>query len=402
LLAEFENRNTARQRAIEGMTEDVVESTRLRRIAEDAQRKSEGLLIQATCERRRLEGENFALMEQIKHLSEELCASRAQMEELLHSAQQEQRAAWDERERKYKHIIREMKEHIRKQENVVPVNLYRTAVVEAKQHAKESKNHEELAASLKFKVVELEKVIQAHKFAENEAAQRNNTFERKNQSPSMPKRNHVTFVVEKHQPSLSLAAEADHTVASLSHGAVSSVLAVPIKSPVMRPASVAPTMKPSPTSMNDTVECFITAARAKSPMMKTGSVARTTTPSLENGNSTSKGGLSLNPTTPSNHAPPRTPNLLHKRRTTPPAAGSKTPSRLEFACSPVVHGVNDHFRIRVSMVRAAGGRMGMQKKLREMRSPIPYKQLSKDLGLEKYQKKLEQMHIRPRPLQEKN
>lgn len=380
------------------MTEDVIESARLRQNAEDAQRKCEGLLIDATRGRRLLERENLALMEEIKHLTEKLSATRAQMEELLHSAQLEQRAAWEERERKYKHIISDMKEHIRKQENVVPVSLYRTAVAEAKQHAVVSKNHKDMAASWKNKVVELQQVIRARNFAEIGAAQIWDTAEMNCSPPSLlrSKRNHVTFAVDEYRPNLPLPIEASH--ASSSHGAVSATPAVANRSPVEPPASQSLTMKPFTAKMNGTAASSMTATPVKTPRMKPTGSSATTTRAFENGKIPTQMALSLNLTTPFSNAS-RTPVVLPLRHTTP--AGSKTPSRLEFTCSPVLEGGLDRSRIRASMVRAAGGRMGMQKKLREMRSPLP-KQLSSEVGLEKYQKKLEQMQIRPRPLKEKN
>jgi hypothetical protein len=371
LLAEFDHRNAARQRVLDSMTEALAESHRQRRIAVDAKGKSEGLLINATHRRRHLERENLALMEQIKYLSEELITSRAQMEELLQSAQLEQHAAWEERERKYKLIIREMKEHIRKKENVVPVSLYRTAVAEAKQHAGESKIHKQITASLQVKVAELERAMEAKNLGiEQNVTQTIAEKQKENQPPPPPsKRSHVTFVEKQQGPYLEtvrVPTEPSPAVATVHN-----------KASAMKPASE---VRPALKNANGNVSSATVPAKL------------TTKPALKNANIPAKDAKT--PTTPSNNAS-RTPRLP-KQHTTPPAAGSKTPSRLEFTCSPV-KGSEGRSRIRVSMVRAAGGRIGLQKKLREMRSPILIKKCNTEVGLENYHKKIEQMHIRPRP-----
>jgi hypothetical protein len=54
----------------------------------------------------------------------------------------------------------------------------------------------------------------------------------------------------------------------------------------------------------------------------------------------------------------------------------------------------DRSKLRSSAVRAAGGRRALQQKLRDMRSP--------KAGVEHYNRKLEQMGIRPLPLRETN
>jgi hypothetical protein len=63
---------------------------------------------------------------------------------------------------------------------------------------------------------------------------------------------------------------------------------------------------------------------------------------------------------------------------------------------------NDRSQIRISLVRAAGGRGGLQQTLRQIRkSPHPQtKQDNVQKQQSSYQTKLDRMRIRPRPLQE--
>ena len=68
----------------------------------------------------------MVLTAQIQKLSEELSLARTQLEEIYSSGQVKQRMEYEERERKYTHIIREMKEQLKARENVVPMGLYRS------------------------------------------------------------------------------------------------------------------------------------------------------------------------------------------------------------------------------------------------------------------------------------
>lgn len=364
MLADFESRSAARQRALDSMTKALAIADHEKRSAKDARRKSEGLLVEATRARCRLERETAALMEQIKYLSAELHDSREQLEELWQAAQRDERAAWEEREFKYKRIIREMKEQIRKQVNAVPVGLYRTAVAEAKQHAVECQSYRAAAASLEIQVERLERAMHAQK--NGRPTKQTNEV------------NKLSFV-------------GDHP----------STLTAPKMSNLSKIMSQVATEKPAIKLSNTTLDHL----HAASPATKVDTAAASTIASVKkpaakivncNVPVESDEAMSLHPKTPSNNEP-RTPRLP-RRCPTPPAAGSKTPSRLEYTWTPATLGSEGRSRIRVSMVRAAGGRMGLQKRLREMRSPTPSRQRNTAAGLQKYQKKLEQMNIRSRPL----
>ena len=270
----------------------------------------------------------MALMAQIQNLSEELSTVRNQLLEIDSSGQVQQRMEYEERERKYKHIIREMKEQLRTRENVVPVGLYRSAVAEAKQRAAECHSHKEVATSLAMKIAKLEKQLVMR--GEREAVPTPSP------TPQMP---HLSSAVAPPPPTNVVVDENRQ----------------------QSQPGTAPVVSPTQKTQSQTIK----KVRIVSP--KNSAVV--------------------------------TSELQSFGASSPVPVATKTPAtKATRLFSPFTPKSADRCMMRTSVVRAAGGRMALQKKLRQMRSPKPVTNTT----VEQCQQKLEQRGIRPLPLREKS
>jgi len=269
----------------------------------------------------------MALMAQIQNLSEELSTARKQLREIDSSGQAQQRMEYEERERKYKHIIQEMKGQLRTRENVVPVGLYRSAIAEAKQRAAECHSHKEAATSLAMKIAKLEKKLVMR--GETEA--------------------------------------------------------VPTPSPTPQMPHLSSAVAPPPTNV------VVAENRQQSQKGTTPVVS----PTQKTQSQTNK---KVRIVSPKNSAVV-TSELQSFGASSPVPVPSKTPAtKATRLFSPFTPKSADRCMMRTSVVRAAGGRMALQKKLRQMRSPKPVTNTT----VEHCQQKLEQRGIRPLPLREKS
>ena len=131
------------------------ESDRRIKNAIEAKCKSENLLIKATHEQRRIMYENQSLLEEMQRLTEQLSASKQEMESYAEMAN-------IERINKYKRTIEELKQQLKHQShgknvtNAVPMNLYRSVVVEAKQYANQVQQQRMEIHTLENQILQLE------------------------------------------------------------------------------------------------------------------------------------------------------------------------------------------------------------------------------------------------------
>lgn len=104
----------------------------------------------------RLERDNLKLARELQHLSDELTASRANADELMSSARANQQKSWEKQEAVYKKVLRGLKQQLRKDEAVVSMELYKSAVADGKAKLRECENHQEKVSRLNSKVAQLE------------------------------------------------------------------------------------------------------------------------------------------------------------------------------------------------------------------------------------------------------
>lgn len=108
-------------------------------------------------EKETLQSENRKLSGRIQDLAQEVASSRAYIDKLLKTSQDVEQSDWESREEKYKIVIKNLRQQIRKQASAVSIDLYKNAVDDSKQNKSELKNAEKKIASLVSKVNQLEK-----------------------------------------------------------------------------------------------------------------------------------------------------------------------------------------------------------------------------------------------------
>lgn len=128
LIADFAKSSAASKSAFDAMTKALILSEMERRQSIDCQRKMEGQMKERVHVNARLEENSF---QQIQQLTVELAASRAHVDELLHSEHAQQQKDYQEREVLYQRTIRSLKKQICSQGSMVPARDYKSAVAEA-------------------------------------------------------------------------------------------------------------------------------------------------------------------------------------------------------------------------------------------------------------------------------
>jgi hypothetical protein len=342
LLMECKKQWMRQQQQMVQIQNELHQSEQSQRAATAAKDKSEQLYIQATRDLRRLQREQTSLLDQVQQLQHQ--ESRKMGE-------------YREREQQYQRIIAEMKEKLTMAaggENRVPMNLYRAAVREAHQYRQEL------------------------------------------QSLLMMRMNHVWPTSMGPWPSVPPMARPKTPAAAKD-------LRTQEDSPATDPVhwNISPigeeeeeAFRSSPVDANQRNPAPAKSVRWNSP------------------------DLAAKPDT----TPVSTPaNWKRYHRTATPAASKKiskvqlttgdttrTPvSSMTKVAEPLTSESkeNNRSRTRISLVRAAGGRFGLQQTLRQIRkSPHPPKEKDDVQDVKKeqssYQQKLDRMRIRPRPLQE--
>jgi hypothetical protein len=382
------------------MKKSLEQAQRCHRNALDAQRKSEGLVEEAARIRRRVEHENRTFSERIEELSRDLHASRATVDTMLAHAREQDRAT-KERDRNYKHIIKEMKDQFRRQENAVSFGLYQKAVSQAKHAAVESSQHKADVERLKAKVADLEQTLQGSQRGTETSAYKEAVNARVPQHrPQSTPKEHCNVLqsdptpFRDEPPSQQKAQKAVAGIRFASDG----ISDHPTSAQTSLKTASARTGEPQSTRGTSGVSQPPIPISALKPALK--STTLPTTPSANDVNPKSVAFETETPSPVSRNMAAHSPN--RHLDNLPRLGQSKTPYRLEFSkVSPDFE--NNRSRIRISMVRQAGGRKTMQSKLREMRSPRLNSGLAK-VGPQGGQKRLEAMKIRvrPSPLRENN
>lgn len=359
LMEDICNRTASNQRALDVMTRQLKESDHHRRTVIQKQKETESHLIETVQSVQRLQNENTALLKQIQSLSEQLSVSRKQLDEMYKSGQEIQRIEYEERERKYKSIISEMKNQLRKRENVVPVGLFRTAVAEAKMLAAECKSYKENVSNLTSKVA----------FLENELI--NQSDRNVTQSPFLTEMPRIDFP-ETPEREHGNSTKADKIV--------------PQRHPMPKDISSTSSIETDNDEMHGLVLQYVSPNKKmeKNVTKKVRIISpNTNTPihldSAVRCNSLQASEIPLDNENRITYDPAV---LLTKT----PTGSTQTPAKSA-----------DGGILRSSLVRAAGGRRALQQKLRAMRSP---KQASSCSFVKDCEHKLKQMGIQPKPLRE--
>jgi hypothetical protein len=103
------------------------------------------------------------LLAQVKVLSQELGESRTQVHNAIEAQKQQQLLQWQELEKKYLAIIKDLRGNLTRRENTVSMDIYRHAVAEAKRHAEQSQYYRQCAKNSSERIQSLERVVLARK-----------------------------------------------------------------------------------------------------------------------------------------------------------------------------------------------------------------------------------------------
>jgi hypothetical protein len=379
------------------MKKSLEEAERCQRNALDAQRKSEGLVEEATRIRRRVEHENRTFSERIDKLSQDLQSSRATVDTMVAHAREQDRAT-KERDRNYRHIIKEMKHQFRRQENAVSFGLYQKAVSEAKHATGESSQHKAVAERLKAKVAHLEKTLQV--------SQRGTVKLSVPQHPpqSTPRDHRNVFKIDPtsfldQPPSQAGMPFAGDGISNQPTSAQTNLK--PACAHTGRSSSpISQTQVPGTQSARQPRSVRSTSEISQPPILISAlkpALKSTTLPTTPFANDVNPKSVAFETETSSPASPNMSAHSPHRHLDNVPRLGqSKTPYRLEFSkVSPDFE--SNRSRIRISMVRQAGGRKTMQSKLREMRSPRLNNNGLAKVGAQVFQKRLGEVKVRVRP-----
>ena len=76
-------------------------------------------------EKQELQQENVKLSKKIQDLAEEVSSSRAYIDKLLKTSHETEQSDWEIREEKYKKVVQNLRQQIRKQASAVSIDLVR-------------------------------------------------------------------------------------------------------------------------------------------------------------------------------------------------------------------------------------------------------------------------------------
>jgi hypothetical protein len=271
-----------------------------------ARRRVEAHLEETVQSSRRLEWDNLQLTRELQHLSDELTASRAYTDEFMTSARANQQKAWEKQEAVYKKAIRGLKQQLRTEEAVVSMELYKSAVEEGKTKVSECESYQEKVSRLNLKVAQLEWKLQGWQTKPD----------KENSSASILPSSKTVIASKK----ASTKADKEN----------SSAVNLPSSKTVIASKKA---------SNEKTTELQSWQTKADKENSSTLVIASKKASKEE---------------TTENKAPLK--NTKRERR------------NVAFTCVPTLADKNEG-RKRITMVRAAGGRKGLQKKLNQARSP---------------------------------
>lgn len=107
-------------------------------------------------EKNKLQEENSKLSDRIQDLAQEVESSRAYIDKLLKTSHDANQDDWEAREEKYKTVIHNLRQQIRKQGSTVKLELYKSALDDGKKKSQDLQDANKRIATLVAKVAELE------------------------------------------------------------------------------------------------------------------------------------------------------------------------------------------------------------------------------------------------------
>ena len=397
LVLDFKKQNASQLVTIDTMKKVNEESDRMIKNAIQAKCKSENLLIKATQEQRRIMYENQVLLEQIQKLTEQLSTSKQEMESYAEMAN-------IERVNKYKRTIEELKEQLRQQQrqqqqssikNAVPMNLYRSVVGEAKQYANEVQQQRMTIHTLENHIIRLEQERPPQPTSMNRAMSHQFSYPSIfHDAPSVVSTKHADAARIAHQNHINRQ-EHRSTVPTKQQPRPKTPLPK-AKFPTYRQQhNVSPTMERSPRQQSSHQHQQQLLQRQQQQLLKSAlkknAPERIQSLPIEssksaNGHNTKVVHFGTFDTTTSIKFETTATPLSSSRRSE--VSAGPTPSRLDYyvptntpnapttdskggamAVTPNTGGSHRMTRsqLRLSAVRAHGGRMGLQEKLRQVR-----------------------------------
>ena len=108
-------------------------------------------------EKNKLQEENAKLSDRIQDLAQEVESSRVYIDKLLKTSRDANEGDWEAREAKYKTVIQNLRQQIRKQGSTVKLELYKSALDDGKKKSQDLQDANQRIATLVAKVAELEK-----------------------------------------------------------------------------------------------------------------------------------------------------------------------------------------------------------------------------------------------------
>ena len=394
LLLDFKKQNASQVVTINTMMKVHDESDRMIKNAIEAKCKSENLLIKATHEQRRIMYENQSLLEEIQNLTEQLSVSRKKMESYADMAN-------IERINKYKRTIEELKQQLKQQNhsknvtNAVPMNLYRSVVVEAKQYANQVEQQRMAIHTLENHILQLEQERhQKHPHPQRSTTSMTSTNRAHSHQPSYPS------ILNQFLPSIISNAPYSSSAQIGSNGKYRPTIhskqprpktPLPKKVPMKNNYVVSPTVKVSShdQQLQPLIKSALKKKKTANELFHPNRIESTTT-NVSN-NKVVHFNCNINVTETTKKDRDKIEQSLET--TTTPYSGRRnvessgpTPSRLDYALlstnatkpmtdDKVTTAITPNTKesqitrsqIRLSAVRAHGGRMGLQEKLRQVR-----------------------------------
>lgn len=104
-----------------------------------------------------MQQENSKLSDRIQDLAQEVESSRVYIDKLLKTSHDTNEEDWEAREEKYKTVIQNLRQQIRKQGSTVKLELYKSALDDGKKKSQDLQDANKRIADLVAKVAELEK-----------------------------------------------------------------------------------------------------------------------------------------------------------------------------------------------------------------------------------------------------
>jgi hypothetical protein len=306
MISSFANSMKSSKATLDAMVSRVTTSEQDRIQCLKSNEKMEARLRALVRSKNCVETENCTLLKKIQSLTSQISESRAHAKKLLQSTRCSNEQEWRKREAAYVLTIDNLKRRIRKEDTMVPVELYKSAVEEARR--------------LSLNVAKLQQQLNCL---------RSTTYGQPDKAP------------EKDSSGLASALESQKSRGSVSFATPKS------RCLSLRMRQLSPTNDLSCSRPEQYIQPKIAVHKSLAPSEITVSRSRRRSKgSPQNGSD-------------ENTAPQQVPVIPSKTGYLPAAKFSFSPKRK----------ADDRHEMRVKMVRAVGGRKGLQDKLKKVRSP---------------------------------